>query len=295
MVRSVRMLGDRGALTDSCCAVSASIPPGPAPSGHRRSRRTREALIQAAKAWIAANPDALQPWDVDRSSRSRAARRRTRGRRASPELPANLRKQLGGANYPAPHHILAAAVEGAQVDFENASEIEGRYFVDLVDRAGREEHDPGVLLRPQSVNGDRGRPARVRVPPGGRCRARRRDDGRGIAYVSAKAGIEVVLKDVSLEAAQRGKGYSEKLVAKDVERGGSSQEAGDALLARITPADDRPRRAGADLVIEAVFEDPAVKAHVFAEIAPHLAPTPSWPRTPHAADHRTGAGASRPA
>ena len=96
--------------------------------------------------------------------------------------------------------------------------------------------------------------------------------GAAIAYVCAKAGIEVVLKDVSLEAAERGKAYSERLVTKAVARGRSTQEQADALLALITPTDDPADAAGADLVIEAVFEDPAVKARVFAEIEPHLAP-----------------------
>ena len=96
--------------------------------------------------------------------------------------------------------------------------------------------------------------------------------GAAISYVAAKAGVEVVLKDVSQEAADRGKGYSEKLVAKAVERGRSTQEDGDALLARITPTTDPAAAAGAELVIEAVFEDPSVKREVMAEIEPHLAP-----------------------
>src|SRR5204863_10077976 len=96
--------------------------------------------------------------------------------------------------------------------------------------------------------------------------------GAAIGYVCAKSGIEVVLKDVELEAAQRGKAYSEKLVAKGIERGKVSQEKGDALLARIVATDKAEDAAGADLVIEAVFEDPKVKAEVFAEIEPHLAP-----------------------
>jgi 3-hydroxyacyl-CoA dehydrogenase/enoyl-CoA hydratase/3-hydroxybutyryl-CoA epimerase len=89
--------------------------------------------------------------------------------------------------------------------------------------------------------------------------------------VCAKSGVEVVLKDVSAEAAERGKGYSEKLVAKAVERGRSSPQDGEALLARITPTADPAAAEGADLVIEAVFEDPKVKQQVFAEIEPHLA------------------------
>jgi 3-hydroxyacyl-CoA dehydrogenase / enoyl-CoA hydratase / 3-hydroxybutyryl-CoA epimerase len=95
--------------------------------------------------------------------------------------------------------------------------------------------------------------------------------GAAIAYQCAKSGIEVVLKDVDQAAAERGKGYSEKLVAKGVEKGKTTQEKGDALLARITPTDKPEDAKDADLVIEAVFEDPKVKAQVFAEIEPFLA------------------------
>ena len=95
--------------------------------------------------------------------------------------------------------------------------------------------------------------------------------GAAIAYVCAKAGIEVVLKDVSQDAADKGKAYSQTLVEKAIAKGRSTQEKGDALLARITPTDDASKAQDADLVIEAVFEDPAVKAQVFAEIEPHLA------------------------
>ncbi|HEX4671092.1 MAG TPA: 3-hydroxyacyl-CoA dehydrogenase family protein, partial [Solirubrobacteraceae bacterium] len=125
----------------------------------------------------------------------------------------------------------------------------------------------------QRVNGDRDRPEgidtfapeKIVVLGAGMM-------GAAIAYVCAKAGLQVVLKDVSLEAAQRGKGYSEKLVAKAVERGRSTQEEGDELLARITPSADPADAEGATIVIEAVFEDPGVKAQVFEEIEPHLAP-----------------------
>jgi 3-hydroxyacyl-CoA dehydrogenase/enoyl-CoA hydratase/3-hydroxybutyryl-CoA epimerase len=125
----------------------------------------------------------------------------------------------------------------------------------------------------QQVNGDRDRPEgietfkaqKVVVLGAGMM-------GAAIAYVCAKAGIEVVLKDVSQEAADKGKAYSQALLEKAISRGRSTQEKADELLARITPSDDPASAAGADLVIEAVFEDPAVKAQVFAEIEPHLAP-----------------------
>src|SRR4051794_11923361 len=234
---------------------------------------TRHELVPAAKAWITANPEATQPWDVK-------GHKIPGGTPASPQLaqnlpafPANLRKQLKGANYPAPHHIMAVAVEGAQVDFDTPPEIEGRYFVDLVTGQVAKNMIQAFFFDLQKVNGPRGRPedaeafqARKAVVLGAGMM------GAAIAYVCAKAGIEVILKDVSLEAAQRGKGYSEKLVAKGVERGRVSQEKGEALLARITATDDAEAAAGADLVIEAVFEDPSVKAQVFAEIEPHLAP-----------------------
>ena len=188
------------------------------------------------------------------SASSRGTRRATRSPAARPSnpklaqnlpaFPANLRKQLKGANYPAPHHIMAAAVEGAQVDFDNALEIEGRYFTDLVDRPGREEHDPGVLLRPAGAS---------TASAGARRRSRRSARkkvvvlgagmmGAAIAYVCAKAGIEVVLKDVSQEAAEQGQG-----LLRGARRQGRRARAAPPrrrptrCSARIT-ADRRPRR-----------------------------------------------------
>jgi 3-hydroxyacyl-CoA dehydrogenase/enoyl-CoA hydratase/3-hydroxybutyryl-CoA epimerase len=94
--------------------------------------------------------------------------------------------------------------------------------------------------------------------------------GAGIAYVCAQAGWEVALKDVSADAAAKGKAYSEKLVAKSVKKGSLSQEKADALLGRITPTDDYADLAGSDIVIEAVFESVELKQQVFAEAAKHI-------------------------
>ncbi len=231
-----------------------------------------EELLGAAKAWIQANPEAVQPWDAEGYKMPGGTPSNPKLAANLPAFPANLRKQIKGANYPAPHHIMAAAVEGAQVDFDSAIEIEGRYFTDLVTGQVAKNMIQAFFFDLQRVNGDRGRPAdiapftatKVVVLGAGMM-------GAAIAYVCAKAGIEVVLKDVSQEAADRGKSYSETLVAKGVQRGKTTQEKGDALLARITPTTDPAAAAGADLVIEAVFEDPAVKTKVFAEIEPHLA------------------------
>jgi 3-hydroxyacyl-CoA dehydrogenase/enoyl-CoA hydratase/3-hydroxybutyryl-CoA epimerase len=233
---------------------------------------TADDLVPAAKAWIEANPEAVQPWDTDGYKMPGGTPSNPKLAQNLPAFPANLRKQLKGANYPAPHHIMAAAVEGAQVDFDNAIEIEGRYFVDLATGQVAKNMIQAFFFDLQEVNGTRNRPeeiepfeAKKMVVLGAGMM------GAAIAYVSAKAGIEVVLKDVDLEAAERGKGYSQGLVEKAVSRGRMSEEKGAELLARITPTADAADAAGAELVIEAVFEDPAVKAQVFAEIEPHLA------------------------
>ncbi len=238
---------------------------------------SQDELVPAAKAWIkeraAAEEPVLQPWDVKGYKIPGGTPSSPALAQNLPAFPANLRKQLKGANYPAPHHIMAAAVEGAQVDFDTASEIEGRYFVDLATGQVAKNMIQAFFFDMQQASGDRGRPAelepfkatKVLVLGAGMM-------GAAIAYVCAKAGIEVVLKDVSLEAAERGKGYSEGLLEKALARGRSTQEQADALLARITPSENPADAAGADLVIEAVFEDPAVKAQVFAEIEPHIAP-----------------------
>jgi 3-hydroxyacyl-CoA dehydrogenase / enoyl-CoA hydratase / 3-hydroxybutyryl-CoA epimerase len=274
VARSVRMLGIVDALTHLLLRGQRCDPASARALGVIDDLvGTREALIQAARAWIAANPDALQPWDAEGFEIPGGAPADPRLAERLPMLPANLRKQLGGANYPAPRHIMAAAVEGAQVDFENATEIEGRYFVDLVVGQVAKNMIQAFFFDLQQVRGARGRPNSSEVFRAGKAVVLGAGMmGAGIAYGCAKAGIPVVLKDVSLEAAERGKDYSRTLVGKAVERGGMSREEADALLAAITPIVDPARAAGADLVIEAVFEDPAVKAHVFGEIAPHIDP-----------------------
>ena len=162
---------------------------------------TREELIPAAKAWIAANPEAVQPWDVKGYKIPGGTPSTPALAQNLPAFPANLRKQIKGANYPAPHHIMAAAVEGAQVDFDTASLIEGRYFVDLVTGQVAKNMIQAFFFDLQRVKGERGRPdgtepfrpKKAVVLGAGMM-------GAAITYVCAKAGIEVVLKDVSLEA-----------------------------------------------------------------------------------------------
>ena len=266
VVRSVRMLGIVDALMQLLLQGQRLKPAKAKELGVVDEIVTaREELVPAAKAWIKANPEGgVQPWDRDGYKMPGGTPSNPKLAQNLPAFPANLRKQLKGANYPAPHHIMAAAVEGAQVDFDNASEIEGRYFVDLATGQVAKNMIQAFFFDMQAVN-NRPRPegleprkaSKVVVLGAGMM-------GAAIAYVCARAGLEVVLKDVSLDAAQGGKAYSEKLVAKG--------KGDQALLDRITPTDKPEDAAGADLVIEAVFEDPKVKAQVFAEIEPHLAP-----------------------
>jgi 3-hydroxyacyl-CoA dehydrogenase / enoyl-CoA hydratase / 3-hydroxybutyryl-CoA epimerase len=277
VVRSVRMLGIVEALVQLLVQGQRLRPAKAKDLGILDEIvATREQLIPAAKAWIAARAggdDVMQPWDAKGYKIPGGTPSTPALAQNLPAFPANLRKQLKGANYPAPHHIMAAAVEGAQVDFDGAIEIEGRYFVDLATGQVAKNMIQAFFFDMQAVSGDRDRPEgleqftakKVVVLGAGMM-------GAAIAYVCAKAGIEVVLKDVSLDAAERGKSYSAELLEKAVARGRSTQEQADALLARIMPTDDPADAAGADLVIEAVFEDPQVKAQVFAEIEPHLAP-----------------------
>ena len=231
-------------------------------------------LVARAKAWIATKPEAVQKWDVK-------GYKIPGGTPASPALagmlpafPANLRKQLKGANYPAPHHVLCVAVESTQVDFDTAMQIENRYFVDLAVGQIAKNMTKAFFFDLQAVNGGASRPAgydktsftKVAVLGAGMM-------GAGIAYVLAKAGVQVLLKDVSDEAAAKGKAYSENLCSKAVAKGRTTQAKADALLALITPTSSYADLEGADLVIEAVFENTDLKKSVFAETEPVVLPT----------------------
>jgi 3-hydroxyacyl-CoA dehydrogenase/enoyl-CoA hydratase/3-hydroxybutyryl-CoA epimerase len=227
-----------------------------------------EELVPAAKAWIKANPDAhVQPWD-------QKGYKMPGGTPASPSLaailpsfPSNLRKQLKGAPMPAPRAILAAAVEGAQVDFDTATRIESRYFASLVTGPVAKNMIQAFFFDLQHINSGGSRPEGIGKTPINKIGVLGAGMmGAGIAYVSAKAGYDVVLKDVSSEAAEKGKNYSEKLEAKALQRGRTTEEKSKVLLDRITPTADPGDLKGVDFVIEAVFENQDLKHKVFQEI-----------------------------
>ena len=227
-----------------------------------------EELVPAAKAWIKANPEAhTQPWDVKGYKMPGGTPSSPGLASILPSFPALLKKQLKGAPMPAPRAILDAAVEGAQVDFDTASRIESRYFTELVTGQVAKNMIQAFFFDLQHINSGGSRPpgiGKTEIKKIGVLGAGMM--GAGIAYVSAKAGFEVVLKDVSLEAAQKGKGYSEALEAKALAKGRTTEERSKALLARITPTADADDFAGVDFVVEAVFENQDLKHKVFAEI-----------------------------
>ncbi|MFF8289758.1 3-hydroxyacyl-CoA dehydrogenase NAD-binding domain-containing protein [Streptomyces sp. NPDC016309] len=228
---------------------------------------TREDMLARARAFIDAHPESRQPWDVPGHRIPGGTPAHPKFAANLPAFPANLKKQLNGAPYPAPRNILAAAVEGSQVDFETALTIESRYFTELVTGRTAKNMIQAFFFDLQAVNSGAGRPRgteprtvrKVAVLGAGMM-------GAGIAYSCARAGIDVVLKDVSAEAAEKGKAYSAGLLDKALSRGRTTEAERDALLARITPTADPADLAGCDAVIEAVFEDTALKHKVFQEI-----------------------------
>jgi 3-hydroxyacyl-CoA dehydrogenase/enoyl-CoA hydratase/3-hydroxybutyryl-CoA epimerase len=268
VVRTVRLLGIQSALLNVLLQGQRHRPAKALELGLvHEVAATREEMLASARTWIAANPEPVQPWDVKGYKIPGGSPSNPSFAANLPAFPANLRKQLKGANMPAPRNILAAAIEGAQVDFDNAMLIEARYFVDLLTGQVSKNMIKAFFFDMQYISSGGSRPEgyekytahKVLVLGAGMM-------GAGIAYSCARAGIEVVLKDVSLAAAEKGKDYSAKILAKAVSRGKLTQEKADQVLARITPTEKAEDATGCDLVIEAVFEDPALKHKVFQEI-----------------------------
>ncbi|MFF0427045.1 3-hydroxyacyl-CoA dehydrogenase NAD-binding domain-containing protein [Streptomyces sp. NPDC004520] len=274
VARTVRLMGITDALLKVLLQGTQYAPERALDSGLvHEVAATAEEMMAKAIAFIDAHPESRQPWDVPGYRIPGGTPSNPKFAANLPAFPANLRKQLNGAPYPAPKAIMAAAVEGSQVDFETAITIESRYFTELVIGQTAKNMIQAFFFDLQAVNSGASRPKdvekrqvrRVAVLGAGMM-------GAGIAYSCARAGIEVVLKDVSAESAAKGKAYSEKLCAKAVSRGRTTQEKADALLARITPTADVADLAGCDAVIEAVFEDTALKHKVFQEIQHVVAP-----------------------
>ncbi|GGX15220.1 3-hydroxyacyl-CoA dehydrogenase NAD-binding domain-containing protein [Streptomyces chryseus] len=274
VTRTVRLMGIADALLKVLLQGTQYSPQRALDNGLvHEVAATPEEMLAKARAFIDANPESHQPWDVKGYKIPGGTPASPRFAANLPAFPANLKKQTAGAPYPAPRNILAAAVEGSQVDFETALTIEARYFTELVTGQIAKNMIQAFFFDLQAVNSGANRPQGIDPRPVRKVAVLGAGMmGAGIAYSCARAGIEVVLKDVTAEAAARGKAYSEKLLAKALSRGRTTEAKRDALLALITPTADPADLAGCDAVIEAVFEDTSLKHKVFQEIQDIVAP-----------------------
>ncbi len=185
--------------------------------------------------------------------------------------PAVLKQKTRGL-YPAPEAALAAMVEGAMVDFDTAMRIESRYLAGLMVGPVARNMINTFFFNLNAIKGGQSRPkdvAKYQPKKVGILGAGMM--GSGIAYAQATKGIATVLKDVSLEAAEKGKGYTTKLTQKRVDKGQMSAEKQQGILSLITPTASATDLQGCDLIIEAVFEQRELKATVTKEAEPMLA------------------------
>ncbi|MFZ6710956.1 3-hydroxyacyl-CoA dehydrogenase NAD-binding domain-containing protein [Undibacterium sp. TC9W] len=271
VVRTVRLLGLQEAMpyllegkqVSPAAAVKAGLVHAIASS--------HEDMLQQAKAWILANPQAQQPWDD-------AAYKLPGGAANSAKLlpmimvaPAMLREKTRG-NYPAPEAVLAAMVEGAQVDFDNALKIEGRYFTHLATGQVAKNMIGTLFFQMQEISSGKSRPrdiAKSKVSKLGVIGAGMM--GAAIAAVSAARGIHTVLKEPTLEKAEQGKTNIANGLHKKIGQGRLSAEKAVNQLELIQPTASASDFSGCDLIIEAVFENRELKATVTSEAESMLA------------------------
>ena len=235
-----------------------------------------EEMLQKAVVWIEANPLAVQPWDeVDKKTGKIKARENFKVPGGNVLTPKGVQLMMGGTamtlaktqgNYPAPIEIMSCVYEGLLVNIDRGIVIEARHFVKVANSTVAKNLIRTTFFGLNEVNKGAGRPKTV--PPTqinsiGILGAGMM--GAGIAYVSALAGLKVVLKDTSLENAEKGKDYSRKLLQKGIERGKMIAEKAEQILTLIHTTDIYEPLQGVDLIIEAVFENPSLKASVTQE------------------------------
>ncbi|QIC74221.1 3-hydroxyacyl-CoA dehydrogenase [Acinetobacter indicus] len=227
-------------------------------------------MLQKAINWIQAHPKSQQPFDVKGYKIPGGDPKHPAVAQMLAIAPAILRDKTKGC-YPAPEAIMSAAVEGAQVDVDTALTIESRYFTYLAtgqvskNMIGTFWHGLNAIKsgasRPQNI--PQWQAKKVGILGAGMM-------GAGIAYAAAIKGIAVILKDVAIENAEKGKAYSQKLLDKKVAQGRMTAEKRDQILARITPTASAADLASCDLIIEAVFENQQLKAQVTQEAEGYL-------------------------
>jgi 3-hydroxyacyl-CoA dehydrogenase/enoyl-CoA hydratase/3-hydroxybutyryl-CoA epimerase len=230
-------------------------------------------LISAAKAMIKNDLSPVAPWDVKGFKLPGGQVWSAQGAQLWPAASAILRRETQD-NYPAAKAILQCVFEGLQVPIDTGLKIEQRYFSHILQTSEAQSMIRSLFVSLQEINKGARRPEGIKptkfrkigVVGAGFM-------GAGIAYVTAKAGIPVVLIDRDLEAAAKGKAYSEDLVKKGVQKGKTTKEEGEKLLSLISTSTDHADLAEADLVIEAVFEDRDVKKAVTESIESQIRPT----------------------
>ena len=217
-------------------------------------------LISKAKAWINDNPKAQQPWDKKGFKIPGGDSNHPKMVQVFSMAPA-MANQKSHGNYPAITHILSSVFEGCLTDIDNGLKIESRFFVACVLSDVSKNMINSLWTQLNSIKKGQSRPQgfeRSKVSKVGILGAGMM--GAGIAYVSAKAGMEVVLLDTAIEGAEKGKSYSTKLLDKAISRGRSTKDKKQALLDLIKTTTFYDDLEGCDLIIEAVFEDIDIKA-----------------------------------
>ncbi|MDQ0472508.1 3-hydroxyacyl-CoA dehydrogenase NAD-binding domain-containing protein [Labrys wisconsinensis] len=229
-------------------------------------------IVDKAKDWVKANPAAKAPWDVDGFRLPGGLVYSKGGMMVFPPANALYRRETCD-NYPAARAILQTVYEGLQLPFDQALRVESRHFAKVLLSPEAAAMIRTLFVSMQDLNKGARRPAgvpatalkRIGVVGAGFM-------GAGIAYVSALAGLEVVLVDRDQAAADKGKAHSDALITGQVMKGRASLADKQALLARITATPDYGALAGVDLVVEAVFEDRAVKAEVIGKVEAVIGP-----------------------
>ncbi|MES0872684.1 3-hydroxyacyl-CoA dehydrogenase NAD-binding domain-containing protein [Sinimarinibacterium thermocellulolyticum] len=231
----------------------------------------RDEMFAKARAWIAANPKPVQPWD-DKKFKWPGGDSRSPANAQLWAIAPSMASAKTWGNMPAPTNIMSCVFEGGIVDFDTGCRVESRYFAELVVSQVSKNMIGTLWFQLNGINKGSSRPEgfeKSTVKKLGILGAGMM--GAGIAYVSAKAGIEVVLLDTTLEIAEKGKAYSAGLLDKAIKKGRETEQGKDAFLARIKPTTRYEDLKGCDLVIEAVFEDRAIKADVTKKAEAQLA------------------------
>jgi len=230
-------------------------------------------LLAAAKAWVlsATDADLVKPWDAKGYKMPGGAPYTPQGFMTFLGASAMVHGKTMGV-YPAAKALLSAVYEGALVPFDTALRVEARWFTHVLMNPSSGAMIRSLFINKEALEKGANRPEapdqtvkKVGVIGAGMM-------GAGIAYVSANAGIEVVLIDATHEAADRGKAHSEGILDKGMKRGRVTAEKKAEVLGRITATTDYAALAGCDLIVEAVFEDPKVKAEVTAKVEAAVGP-----------------------